>query len=50
MNELEEDDPHEVSKVSCDICTYSWVAVRPAGLTKLECPNCGGVNNFENED
>ena len=39
---------HEVSTVKCDVCTYSWVAVRPEGLTKLECPNCGGFVFFEN--
>jgi hypothetical protein len=42
-------DPHEVSKVKCDVCNYSWVAVRPLGLTKLECPQCGGLCSFENE-
>jgi hypothetical protein len=42
-------DQHEVSKVKCDVCSYSWVAVRPLGLTKLECPNCGRLCSFENE-
>ena len=42
-------DPHEVSKVKCDVCGYSWVAVRPFGVCKLECPKCGGINSFENE-
>jgi len=42
-------DPHEVSKVKCDVCGYVWVAVRPLGVYKLECPKCGGVNSFENE-
>lgn len=42
-------DPHEVSKVKCDVCNYGWVAVRPLGLTKLECPQCGGLCSFENE-
>lgn len=42
------DQPHEVSNVKCDICGYQWVAVRPEGLTKLECPNCGNMVQFEN--
>jgi hypothetical protein len=42
-------DQHEVSKVKCDVCSYSWVAVRPVGLTELECPNCGRLCSFENE-
>jgi len=41
-------DPHEVSKVKCDLCSYTWVAVRPEGLTKIECPHCGNMVNFEN--
>jgi hypothetical protein len=47
-NELKQYDPHEASMVSCDICTHEWVAVRPAGLTKLQCPNCLKVAHFEN--
>ena len=42
-------DPHEVSEVKCDVCNYRWVAVRPEGLTKLECPKCGGLRSFEYE-
>ena len=42
-------DPHEASKVKCDVCNYGWVAVRPLGLTKLECPQCGGLCSFEHE-
>ena len=41
-------DPHEASKVKCDLCEYEWIAVRPEGLTKLECPNCHNMVNFEN--
>lgn len=43
-----ENDPHEVSKVQCDLCNYQWIAVRPEGLTKLECPNCSNMVQFEN--
>jgi ssDNA-binding Zn-finger/Zn-ribbon topoisomerase 1 len=39
---------YEVSKVKCDLCGKEWVAVRTEGLTKLECPNCGNMVNFEN--
>jgi hypothetical protein len=46
--EESKDEPHEVSKVKCDLCNYSWVAVRPEGLTKLECHNCGNMVHFEN--
>lgn len=41
-------DPHEVSQVKCCVCSHSWVAVRPKGLKKLECPNCEGMVDFEN--
>jgi len=40
--------PYEVSKIKCDLCNKEWVAVRTKGLTKLECPNCGNMVNFEN--
>lgn len=43
-------DKFEVSKVKCDICNYSWVAVRPFGLEKLECPKCGNLSSFENDN
>ena len=45
---LKRSDPHEVSKVKCDLCGKEWVAVRPEGLTILECPNCGNMVQFEN--
>lgn len=41
-------DPHEASKVRCDLCTHEWIAVRPEGLTELECPNCKNLGTFEN--
>lgn len=40
-------DPHEVSQVKCLVCEHSWVAVRPKGVKKLECPNCQGMVDFE---
>lgn len=39
----------EVSSVICDICGHEWVAVRPEGLTKLECPSCENLCGFENK-
>ena len=33
--------------VECDICTNQWLAVRPANLTRLECPNCRQMAQFE---
>lgn len=41
-------DPHEISHVKCDVCQHRWVAVRPKGVEKLECPNCSGFVYFEN--
>lgn len=38
----------ETSLVKCDLCSHEWVAVRPEGLDKLECPNCGNFVYFEN--
>ena len=39
---------HEVSTVKCDLCGKEWVAVRPEGLTELECPYCENMVQFEN--
>lgn len=44
MNE----DLWEASLVRCDLCSHEWVAVRPLGLEKLECPNCENMVYFEN--
>ena len=41
-------EPHEVSLVRCDFCSKQWTAVRPEGLTKIECPACGNMVPFEN--
>lgn len=41
-------NPHESSLVKCDLCNHKWVAVRPEGLLKLECPNCNNISTFEN--
>jgi formate dehydrogenase maturation protein FdhE len=43
-----ENEPHEASRVKCNLCTYEWIAVRPLGLTELECPNCENITGFEN--
>ena len=42
-------DTHEVSKVECYLCAYEWIAVRPDGTKKLECPLCGNITSFENK-
>ena len=39
---------YETSLVKCDLCNHEWVAVRPEGLEKLECPKCNNIANFEN--
>lgn len=39
---------YETSYVQCDLCTERWVAVRPTGTQKLECPNCENMVTFEN--
>lgn len=41
-------DPHEASSVECDLCSHTWVAVRPQGLKELQCPNCKNMTQFEN--
>lgn len=41
-------DPHEVSTVKCDLCDNQWVAVRPVGVDKLQCPFCMNMVYFEN--
>ena len=43
-------DRHDVSKVKCDLCSYQWIAVRPTGVEKLECPSCKNICHFENID
>lgn len=48
--ELQKHEPHEVSKVRCDLCKNEWIAVRPYDTDKLECSQCGNVANFENID
>lgn len=35
-----------VGNVRCDLCSHIWIAVRPAELSKLECPNCGNMVEF----
>ena len=44
----EVNEPHEVSLVKCDLCGFEWIAVRPLGLDKLECKQCGNMVHFEN--
>lgn len=41
-------DQHEVSEVKCSLCSKEWIAVRPQGLTELECPQCLNMVQFEN--
>jgi hypothetical protein len=45
---MEDSEQYEYSLVECDLCSHRWVAVRPVGLIKLECPNCGNMVYFEN--
>tara|TARA_R110000787_G_scaffold279312_1_gene389392 strand:- start:194 stop:496 length:303 start_codon:yes stop_codon:yes gene_type:complete len=47
---INEYDPHEASQVKCDNCNHKWVAVRPLGIDKLECPKCENIGCFENLD
>jgi hypothetical protein len=44
----EADEPHEFSQVKCDLCGKEWVAVRPEGVDKLQCPSCNNTVFFEN--
>ncbi len=34
----------EVGTVRCSVCGHKWVAVRPAGTEKLECPKCHAMS------
>lgn len=47
-NKKQESVKWEVSQVKCDLCAHEWVAVRPQGTPKLECPNCSNISHFEN--
>jgi len=44
----EKEEKLETSHVKCDLCSYEWVAIRPLGTEKLECPNCNNIVIFEN--
>lgn len=35
-----DDQPHCTGEAVCMQCGYTWVAVAPAGTTRLECPVC----------
>jgi phage FluMu protein Com len=37
-------------KVKCNLCYHFWIAVYPAHLDKLECPNCNNMNTFIKDD
>ena len=41
------EDAWAVGAVTCLICNHTWVAVRPADTSKLECPNCGNFSEVE---
>lgn len=34
-------------EVECELCGHSWVAVRPADVENLECPNCENFVTIE---
>ena len=36
-------------KVTCDLCSYSWIAVYNVSCERLECTNCGNMVYFESE-
>lgn len=42
----DDSDGTAYGNVQCDICTHTWMAVRPEGLKTLECPNCGNMVRF----
>ena len=35
------DDPHMAGGAKCLACKHEWVAVAPAGVVDMECPECG---------
>lgn len=36
--------PHEARYVVCMKCAHDWVAAHPAGITNLECSECGEMS------
>lgn len=34
------------AQVMCNCCSHIWIAVYPAELEKLECPNCENMTIF----
>jgi len=39
--QLDDYRPHEARYVVCMKCAHDWIAVYPAGITGLECSECG---------
>jgi DNA-directed RNA polymerase subunit RPC12/RpoP len=33
--------------IQCDLCSHKWVAVYPADLERIECPECNNMVMFE---
>lgn len=36
--------PWVTGMAECDACGYRWMAVRPLGAERLECPACGAMD------
>lgn len=35
------------AKIKCTICEHEWVAMFPAELDRIECPNCKNIVRYE---
>lgn len=44
---MEEEKGWSGGKVACDLCGEEWIAVYPAQIERLECPNCGNMVHYE---
>ena len=45
--ELDSARPHTAAIVTCEWCSYAWVACYPIGVTYLECPACAAMTARE---
>lgn len=39
-----------VAEMVCVVCSHPWVSVYPIGAVRLECSNCGHMNDTPEEE
>jgi len=39
-------EPHRTGFATCLQCRHEWVAISPAGVAQLECPECQTMNGI----